>query len=87
MLNATAPLMLVSGQGRWLMRRIISRKRSAGDLEGAGADLVEGVLLGVVVAVGGGVGVGAVVEVDDVEDRDAALREGEVVVIDRGLGS
>ena len=51
-----------------------------GDLEGLGADLVEGVLGGVVVAVGRGVGVGAVVGVDDVEDGDAALGEGEVVV-------
>ena len=34
------------------------------------------------VAVGEGVGVGAVVVVDDVEDRDAALGEGEMVVLD-----
>ena len=37
-----------------------------------------------VVAVGGGVGVGAVVEVDDVEDGDAALAEGDVVVAEAG---
>ena len=43
-----------------------------GDLQAVGADLVDGVLGGVVVAVGELVGVGAVVEVDDVEDRDAA---------------
>jgi len=38
----------------------------------------------VVVAVGGGVGVGAVVEVDDIEDGDAALAEGDVVVAEAG---
>ena len=53
-----------------------------GDLEGFGADLVDGVLGGVVVAVGGGVGVGAVVDVDEVEDGDSALGEGEMVVFD-----
>jgi hypothetical protein len=41
---------------------------------------VDGVLGGVVVAVGCGCGVGAVVDVDDVEGGDAALEEGEVVV-------
>ena len=53
-----------------------------GDLQGLGADLVDGVLGGVVVAVGGCVGVGAVVDVDEVEDGDAALGEGEMVVFD-----
>ena len=51
-----------------------------GDLEGFWADLVEGVLGGVVVAVGGGVGVGAVVDIDEIEDGDAALSEGEMIV-------
>ncbi len=46
-----------------------------------GADLVERVLIGVVVAVGQGVGDGAVVGVDDVEDWYAALGEGQVVVL------
>ena len=45
------------------------------DLQGLGADLVDGVLCGVVVAIGGGVGVGAVVDVDDVERGTAAAKE------------
>ena len=56
-----------------------------GDLEGFGADLVHGVLGGVVVTVRGGRGVGAVVDVDEVEDGDAALLEGDVIVAD-GVG-
>src|ERR1035437_4732205 len=51
-----------------------------GDLEGLGAELVDGVLRGVVVAVGELVGVGAVVDVDEVEDGDAAFFEWDVVV-------
>jgi len=54
----------------------------AGGLEGFGADFVEGVLGGVMVAVGEFLGVGAVVVVDEVEDGDAALLEGEMVVLD-----
>ena len=46
-----------------------------------GADLVHGVLRGVVIAV-----VGAVVEVDDVDRGHAALDEGEVIVFDRLFG-
>ena len=56
---------------------MISRKRSAEICRDLRADLVEGVLGGVVVAVGQGGGAGAVVDVDDVEDGDAALLEGE----------
>ena len=47
-----------------------------GDLEGFGADLVDGVLGGVVVAVGEWLGVGAVVDVDDVEEGTPRLRKG-----------
>ncbi len=64
------------------MRRMISRNEVAGGLEGFGADLVEGVLGGVVVTVWEFLGVGAVVVVDEVEDGDAALFEGEMVVLD-----
>ncbi len=57
----------------------------ASGLEGLGADLVEGVFGGVVVAVGVGGVVGAVVVVDDVEDGDATLVEGDGVVFDGGV--
>ena len=58
----------------------------AGDLEGFDADFVDGVQLGVVVAAFGVVlGGGAVVEVDEIEDRDSALLEGDVVVLDVGV--
>ena len=55
------------------------------NLKGVGADLVDGVEGGVVVAVGQGHGVRAVVDVDDVEDGDAALLEREMIVLDGGL--
>jgi hypothetical protein len=50
------------------------------DGQAVGADLVHGVLRGVVVAV-----VGAVVEVDDVDRRHAALDKGQVIVLDLHL--
>jgi len=52
-----------------------------GDLQGLRADLVDGVLRGVVVAVGCGGGVRAVVYVNDIERGDAALQERQVVVL------
>jgi hypothetical protein len=47
-----------------------------------GADLVDGVLRGVVVAVGHGRGVRAVVVIDKVENRNAPLLEGKMIVLD-----
>ncbi len=70
---------------RWLMRRMSFEEEVGGDLQRFGADLVDGVLRGVVVAVGGLVGVGAVVDVDEVEDGNAALLERDVIVV-RGPG-
>lgn len=55
-----------------------------GGLQRLRADLVEGVLGGVVVAVGVLAVVGTVVVVDDVEDGDSALVEGQGVVFDGG---
>src|ERR1019366_1083008 len=57
-----------------------------GDLEGFWAELVEGVLRGVMIAVGELVVVGAVIDVDEVEDGDAALFEGDVVVAEARNG-
>ncbi len=73
-----APLVLVDEVDHF-------EKEVAGGLEGLRADLVEGVFGGVVVAVGVGGVVGAVVVVDDVEDGDAALVEGNGVVFDGGV--
>src|ERR1035437_324020 len=76
----TAPLSSIWASGALVDEADGFEEEIGGDLEGFGADLVDGILGCVVVAVRCRGGVGAVVDVDEVEDGHAALLEWDVVV-------